>query len=150
MLREIEYFATLASIHAKDYKYPKKDIDDMWENVLLYPPTSDETDIDVNSTTFCQGVQLKWSTTMPEKFPSFPPFSQTNVDLRKSIQHGPTITQRGIERLRIQRQSYSPRRKTPSCNKHTPLAPLRNRIPSQQRNSRRSKRRRKAIRCCLR
>jgi len=72
MLREIEYFATLASIHAKDYKYPKKDIDDMWENVLLYPPTRDETDIDVNSMTSCQGVQLKWSTTMPEKFPPFP------------------------------------------------------------------------------
>jgi len=36
MLREIEYFATLASIHSKDYKYPKKDLDDMWENVLLY------------------------------------------------------------------------------------------------------------------
>ena len=35
MLRDIEYFATLASIHVKDYKYPKKDIDDMWENVLL-------------------------------------------------------------------------------------------------------------------
>ena len=38
MLREIEYFATLASIHSKDYKYPKKDLDDMWENVLLYLP----------------------------------------------------------------------------------------------------------------
>jgi alpha-mannosidase len=35
MLRDIEYFATLASLHAKDYKYPKKDIDDIWENVLL-------------------------------------------------------------------------------------------------------------------
>jgi alpha-mannosidase len=35
MLRDVEYFATLASIHSKDYKYPKKDIDDMWENVLL-------------------------------------------------------------------------------------------------------------------
>lgn len=35
MLRDVEYFATLASIHAKDYKYPKKDIDNMWENVLL-------------------------------------------------------------------------------------------------------------------
>jgi len=32
----LEYFATLASIHVKDYKYPKKDLDDMWENVLLY------------------------------------------------------------------------------------------------------------------
>jgi alpha-mannosidase len=36
MLRELEYFATLASIHVKDYVYPKKDLDDMWENVLLY------------------------------------------------------------------------------------------------------------------
>ena len=35
MLRDIEYFATLASIHGKDYKYPKKDLDDIWENVLL-------------------------------------------------------------------------------------------------------------------
>ena len=35
MLRDIEYFATLASIHTKNYKYPKKDIDEMWENVLL-------------------------------------------------------------------------------------------------------------------
>jgi len=35
LLRDIEYLATLASIHAKGYKYPKKDIDDMWENVLL-------------------------------------------------------------------------------------------------------------------
>jgi hypothetical protein len=109
----------------------------------------DETDIDVNSTTSCQGVQLKWSTMMPEKFPPSPRFSQTNVDLYKSIQHGPTITQRGIKCIRIQRQSHPPRRKTPSGNKHPPLATLRNRIPSQQRNSRRSKRRRKTIRCCL-
>ena len=36
MLRELEYFATLASIHVKDYVYPKKELDDMWENVLLY------------------------------------------------------------------------------------------------------------------
>jgi alpha-mannosidase len=38
MLRELEYFASLASIHVKDYEYPKKDLDDMWENVLLYQP----------------------------------------------------------------------------------------------------------------
>jgi alpha-mannosidase len=38
MLREIEFFATLASFHAKGYKYPKKEIDEMWENVLLYYP----------------------------------------------------------------------------------------------------------------
>jgi alpha-mannosidase len=43
MLREIEYFATLASIHVKDYKYPKKDLDEMWENVLLYLHCSDYT-----------------------------------------------------------------------------------------------------------
>ncbi|KAF2850688.1 glycoside hydrolase family 38 protein [Plenodomus tracheiphilus IPT5] len=40
MLRDIEYLATLATIkngfgRRSSYKYPKKDIDDMWENVLL-------------------------------------------------------------------------------------------------------------------
>jgi alpha-mannosidase len=41
MLHDIEYLATLASIQdvvskdSKKYKYPKEDIDDMWENVLL-------------------------------------------------------------------------------------------------------------------
>jgi alpha-mannosidase len=40
MLRDIEYLATLATIKngfgkSSAYKYPKKDIDDMWENVLL-------------------------------------------------------------------------------------------------------------------
>lgn len=40
MLRDIEYLATLATIKNgfhknSSYKYPKKDIDDMWENVLL-------------------------------------------------------------------------------------------------------------------
>jgi alpha-mannosidase len=35
MLRDLEYLATLASMKSKSYKYPKKDIDDMWENVLL-------------------------------------------------------------------------------------------------------------------
>jgi len=35
MLKDLEYLATLASIHAKDYKYPKKELDEMWENVLL-------------------------------------------------------------------------------------------------------------------
>jgi alpha-mannosidase len=40
MLRDIEYLATLATIKngfgkSSSYKYPKKDIDDMWENVLL-------------------------------------------------------------------------------------------------------------------
>jgi alpha-mannosidase len=40
MLRDIEYLATLATIHntfgkTSSYKYPKKDLDDMWENVLL-------------------------------------------------------------------------------------------------------------------
>jgi alpha-mannosidase len=40
MLRDIEYLATLATIKnsfgkKSSYKYPKKDIDDMWENVLL-------------------------------------------------------------------------------------------------------------------
>ncbi|EED12267.1 alpha-mannosidase [Talaromyces stipitatus ATCC 10500] len=37
LLREIEYFATLASVgKAKGgYKYPKEDLDNMWESVLL-------------------------------------------------------------------------------------------------------------------
>ncbi|KAF2132997.1 glycoside hydrolase family 38 protein [Dothidotthia symphoricarpi CBS 119687] len=40
MLRDIEYLATLATIKngfgkSTSYKYPKKDIDNMWENVLL-------------------------------------------------------------------------------------------------------------------
>ncbi|EUC29909.1 glycoside hydrolase family 38 protein [Bipolaris zeicola 26-R-13] len=40
MLRDIEYLATLATIKngfgkKSSYKYPKKEIDDMWENVLL-------------------------------------------------------------------------------------------------------------------
>ncbi|OAK93569.1 hypothetical protein IQ06DRAFT_287993 [Phaeosphaeriaceae sp. SRC1lsM3a] len=40
MLRDIEYLATLATIKNKfgkksAYKYPKKGLDDMWENVLL-------------------------------------------------------------------------------------------------------------------
>ncbi|KAE8352114.1 galactose mutarotase-like domain-containing protein [Aspergillus coremiiformis] len=37
LLREIEYLATLASLSqtSGDYRYPKKEIDDMWEGVLL-------------------------------------------------------------------------------------------------------------------
>ncbi|KAB8204468.1 galactose mutarotase-like domain-containing protein [Aspergillus parasiticus] len=37
LLREIEYLATLASISQSsgNYRYPKKEIDDMWEGVLL-------------------------------------------------------------------------------------------------------------------
>jgi alpha-mannosidase len=35
LLRDVEYLATLATIKSKAYKYPKKEIDDMWENVLL-------------------------------------------------------------------------------------------------------------------
>ena len=35
MLRDLEYLATLASIHKPSYKYPKKQIDFMWEGVLL-------------------------------------------------------------------------------------------------------------------
>lgn len=34
LLHDIEYFAALASIEHKWYKYPKRDIDDMWEGVL--------------------------------------------------------------------------------------------------------------------
>lgn len=35
LLHDIEYLATLATIKDGSYKYPKKDIDDMWEHVLL-------------------------------------------------------------------------------------------------------------------
>nr|POE49521.1 alpha-mannosidase [Quercus suber] len=36
LLHDIEYLATLATIRGnKDYKYPKKELDTMWENVLL-------------------------------------------------------------------------------------------------------------------
>jgi alpha-mannosidase len=35
MLKDLEYLATLASIHSKGYTYPKKELDEMWENVLL-------------------------------------------------------------------------------------------------------------------
>jgi alpha-mannosidase len=35
MLRDLEFLATLASIHKPNYKYPKKQIDFMWEGVLL-------------------------------------------------------------------------------------------------------------------
>ena len=35
LLRDIELLATLASISSSDYKYPKKEIDDMWEGTLL-------------------------------------------------------------------------------------------------------------------
>lgn len=35
MLHDIEYLATLATIKDNSYKYPKKDIDDIWENTLL-------------------------------------------------------------------------------------------------------------------
>jgi len=35
MMHDIEYLATLASLSSKDYKYPKKEIDEIWENILL-------------------------------------------------------------------------------------------------------------------
>ena len=35
LLHDVEYLATLATIKDSSFKYPKKDIDDMWENVLL-------------------------------------------------------------------------------------------------------------------
>ena len=35
LLRDLEFLATLASIHKSSYKYPKKQIDFMWEGVLL-------------------------------------------------------------------------------------------------------------------
>lgn len=35
ILRSIEYLATLATFNNRSYKYPKKDLDNMWEDVLL-------------------------------------------------------------------------------------------------------------------
>ena len=35
MLRDIEMLATRVSLYHKAYKYPKEEIDDMWEAVLL-------------------------------------------------------------------------------------------------------------------
>ncbi|PGH18153.1 hypothetical protein AJ80_04540 [Polytolypa hystricis UAMH7299] len=35
VLRDLEFLSTLASLKDSSYKYPKRDIDDMWENVLL-------------------------------------------------------------------------------------------------------------------
>lgn len=35
LLHDIEYLATLASLKTKSYSYPKKEIDEIWENVLL-------------------------------------------------------------------------------------------------------------------
>ena len=35
MMRDIEYLATLASLKDKTYKYPKEEIDFMWEGILL-------------------------------------------------------------------------------------------------------------------
>ena len=35
MMHDVEYLATLASMKDESYRYPKKDIDDMWENILL-------------------------------------------------------------------------------------------------------------------
>lgn len=35
MMHDIEYLATLATLKSKKYSYPKKDIDDIWENILL-------------------------------------------------------------------------------------------------------------------
>ncbi|KAK5074990.1 Glycoside hydrolase, 38 vacuolar alpha mannosidase [Lithohypha guttulata] len=35
MMHDIEYLATLASLSSKKYQYPKKEIDELWENILL-------------------------------------------------------------------------------------------------------------------
>ena len=35
MMHDLEYLATLATIKDSSYKYPKKDIDDCWEHILL-------------------------------------------------------------------------------------------------------------------
>lgn len=71
LLREIEYLATLATVTGKNdkYKYPKKDLDDMWESVLLcqfhdcLPGSSiemcyDDTD-EIYAGVFSTGYKLK-------------------------------------------------------------------------------------------
>ncbi|KAL9623961.1 MAG: hypothetical protein Q9160_001714 [Pyrenula sp. 1 TL-2023] len=35
MMHDLEYLATLATLKSKSYQYPKKDFDEIWENVLL-------------------------------------------------------------------------------------------------------------------
>ncbi|ANB11302.1 Ams1p [Sugiyamaella lignohabitans] len=35
IMHDVEFLATLASLKNKDYKYPTKDIDELWENVCL-------------------------------------------------------------------------------------------------------------------
>jgi alpha-mannosidase len=35
MIHDIEYLATLASVKQHSYRYPKKEIDDIWESILL-------------------------------------------------------------------------------------------------------------------
>lgn len=35
LLRELELLATLASIQHQDYRYPKKELDEMWQSVML-------------------------------------------------------------------------------------------------------------------
>ncbi|KAL9113479.1 MAG: hypothetical protein Q9227_002520 [Pyrenula ochraceoflavens] len=35
MMRDLEYLATLATLKSKSYSYPKKEFDEIWENVLL-------------------------------------------------------------------------------------------------------------------
>ncbi|KAI8182492.1 Alpha-mannosidase [Colletotrichum sp. SAR 10_86] len=35
LLRDLDFLATIASIHDPSYKYPKKELDEMWEGVLL-------------------------------------------------------------------------------------------------------------------
>lgn len=59
MLRDIEQLATVASISNKSYKYPTKEIDSMWENVLLcqfhdcLPGSSIEMCYDDSDKVFC-------------------------------------------------------------------------------------------------
>lgn len=35
LLRDVEFLATVTSLEFRSYKYPKKEIDEMWEGVLL-------------------------------------------------------------------------------------------------------------------
>jgi Alpha mannosidase middle domain len=89
-LHDIEYLATLASIHAKDYKYPKKNIDDMWENVLLcqfhdvLPGSSIEMVYEDASAVYPFRILLR-------------------IALREGLQYRTTTAQRSVECIRVQR-----------------------------------------------
>ena len=86
LLHDIELLATIASIKDKHFKYPKEDIDDMWEGVLLCQfhdclpgssiemcyDDSDEVSIPIHSSTGKAGL----ASYLPFPPTSFPLFQQ--------------------------------------------------------------------------